>query len=454
MRKISILILFVCCTAFALAQKNLSADKLYHAGEYKLASEKYERILKTSPYNTVAIFRYARCVQELGDVDKAMEYYAKLSSRHLSKYLHMGDIYVLKYNPDAAIEAYNMHLEVQDRTPEELAIIAKKIKYAELLKRYLRRVERIVVVDSMLVPMDKMLDCCQLSTEAGQLQYDSLLGVLYTNQRADLRLWSQRVDSTSQLYSSHRLLDTWTEPEPLPVNVNFTVSQQSPYLLGDGVTLYFAAQDTAGFGGLDIYVTRYNTVTEQYTEPDNIGFPYNSPANEYMLLIDEVQQRGYLATDRFAPAGYVHIYTYVLPEIKQYWRGLSTESLAEYAQLSSWDKAGAPSESTLEVESTDSASEDFFFVLNDSVVYTTATDFVSPEAYVVFMEWEKQSLKLQYESEQLYDLRLQYMEASEAERQELAPIMLQLEANYPVLKQYCQSLLLEARRLESSARGK
>ena len=76
--------------------------------------------------------------------------------------------------------------------------------------------------------------------------------------------------------------------------------QNYPYMLSDGVTLYFASKDTNGLGGYDIYVTRYNTHTNTYTTPENLGFPYNSSANDYLMVIDELQQVGYFATDRFS----------------------------------------------------------------------------------------------------------------------------------------------------------
>ena len=125
--------------------------------------------------------------------------------------------------------------------------------HAEKIQRYLRRVERVTVIDSVLVPIHQMLLQCSLSPEAGRLQYDSLGGIEFTNQRGDHRLWSQLVDSNQILLSSHRLLDTWTTSDTLPTTINFTTSQISPYLLNDGVTLYFAAQDSNGLGGWDIY---------------------------------------------------------------------------------------------------------------------------------------------------------------------------------------------------------
>ena len=37
-------------------------------------------------------------------------------------------------------------------------------------------------------------------------------------------------------------------------------------------------------GGYDIFVTRYNSDTDNYLNPENVGMPFNSPFNDYMAL--------------------------------------------------------------------------------------------------------------------------------------------------------------------------
>ena len=460
MRKLSLFILFFCLSSVLVAQKNNSADKLFQDGNYSQAMEKYAILLKSNPSHPQTIFRYARCAQELGDITTAMEYYNKLPESYSSKFYYMAEIYMQKWHADAAIEAYNKYLSMQDKETGKEEHIAKQVALAEKLQRYLRRVERIHVLDSIMIPMDSIQANLKFSVEAGLLQYDSVMGLCYTNQRGDYRIWSQMVDSVPMLCSSHQLLDTWTEMEVLPENVNFANEQYSPYLLGDGVTLYFSANAPEGIGGLDIYVSRYNVATEMYTDPDNIGFPYNSTANEYWLIMDESQQKGYLATDRFAPEGFIHVYTFVIPQQKHYWRGLGADELANYAQLKVWDVL--PSDDTEEVIDTtmneivdwlpsDSISVDFRFVLNDSVVYTRTTDFRSDEAYVKFVEWEEYQLKWRNDSIKLDGLRKQYMEADELTRQNLMPMIMELESHLRTSNYKGDELLLTIRRLETSA---
>ena len=455
MRKIYSLILFLACALLAMAQTHSSADKLFQAGDYTAAQEQYGKLLRSYPREALYLYRYARCAQELGDFPTALQYFDKAGDRYMLKYFYLGEIYLQQWHAEAAIEAYNKYLSSLTEPSEREPYVAQQIARAEKLQRYLRRVERLEIIDSVLVPLNSSLIThgLSLSLEAGRLQYDSLGGIGFTNQRGDHHLWSQRVDSSQVLLSSHRLLDTWTTPDTLPATINFTACQISPYLLNDGVTLYFAAQDPNGLGGLDIYISRYNTATELYTAPENLGFPYNSPANEYMLILDENQGVGYLATDRFAPQGYVHIYSWAIPEQRQYCRGMDPDTLAAYAQLRAFYKAerldNAPSEPS--VPSEPSATHDAIsFVINDSVIYTSVDDFLSPGARRLFIEWEQLQERLTKEQNQLEELRIQYMQADEPTQGTLASQILKLERELEQLQERFLALPREIRQKETS----
>jgi hypothetical protein len=301
-----------------------------------------------------------------------------------------------------------------------------------------------------------MLQVCTLSAEAGTLTWDSVGSTIYTNQRGDRQLQTTYADSARILITTHRLLDEWTQPDTLPRNINFTRDQRSPYILNDGVTLYFAANDSNGLGGLDIYVSRYNIATENYTTPENLGFPYNSPGNEYLFVLDETRQIGYLATDRFAGEGRVHVYSFAIPEQKEYWRNIAIDSLIAYARLEQFkilatDTTPTTNHAATNKDNTDEIG-DFCFIINDSIVYHSLQDFQDTQAKDKYLEWVKTDEQYRNEQQQLADLRLQYAIAEDEKKKDLAPIILQLENNQSQLSRHCQTLLIEIRQIEMSAR--
>lgn len=457
MQKIIIFIVCVACSITLLGQTPSSADTQFKAGKYAEAQKAYKALIKSYPSNPLFSYRYARCAQELGDDSTAIEYFILSGNRYNLKHLYIGDSYLRLWNADAAIESYHRY---QEKEPEERQeYIQQKLAEAEKLQRYLRRVEKIQVIDSVEIAIDHMLDVVKLSAEAGHLSLDSMHSIVYTNQRNDKRIWATYHEDGRILLTSHRLMDHWSNSDTLPTSINFAADQCSPYLLNDGVTLYFAAEDENGIGGLDIYISRYNTTTETYTTPENIGMPYNSPANEYMMVIDEVHQVGYLATDRSSKPGFVHVYSFAIPEQKQYWRNLENKQLVKYAKLQQFELYTEDVASSIEVtevelpQITEQSVEigDFRFVINDSVVYYSIDDFQVSDAKDKYLEWKTVEAQLQTEAQQLTELRKDYAAADEIERKALAPSIMQLEKNQYLLVQRCQSLLYDIRQIEMSA---
>ena len=41
--------------------------------------------------------------------------------------------------------------------------------------------------------------------------------------------------------------------------------------------------------------------TDTYLAPENVGMPFNSPYNDYMYVIDEFNNLGWFASDRYQP---------------------------------------------------------------------------------------------------------------------------------------------------------
>ena len=187
-------------------------------------------------------------------------------------------------------------------TPEQLEHQAK-------LERMTANTQRIMFIDSFVVPKANLLSAIRLSPEVGQVtRYQD---IFHTEQQPDAYVHINELgsrcylslaptDTTMQLYRSENLENHWTQPQQLKgINDDAQFPRVNyPFMMGDGQTLYFAAEGGDGLGGYDIYVTRYNTEEDQFLHPVNIGMPFNSEANDYFYIVDEYSNLGWFATDR------------------------------------------------------------------------------------------------------------------------------------------------------------
>lgn len=96
----------------------------------------------------------------------------------------------------------------------------------------------------------------------------------------------------NDLYVS-RFNGTWSKPENLGPDVNSPWDEQFPWW--NGKSLFFASNGHAGLGGLDLY--RSELQPDQ--EPVNLGYPINSSFDDFGIsFTDSLSSHGFLSTNR------------------------------------------------------------------------------------------------------------------------------------------------------------
>lgn len=221
------------------------------------------------------------------------------------------------------IEAANRKNKRKNPLPEGLDELKAEIDKAVAM---LDRVESIEIIDSICVPQAAFFSHYRLSAPAGSLTSPAGLPQgfaaapetsVFTTEDGTMTLWSAPgPDGRLVILESDRLTDgTYTKPEPIKGDLS-DGDMNFPFLASDGVTLYYAAKGgDDSLGGYDIYMTRRED--DAYLLPQNIGMPYNSPFNDYLLAIDEERGLGWWATERNAPMGMVTIYTFIPRDMRQ-----------------------------------------------------------------------------------------------------------------------------------------
>lgn len=91
-----------------------------------------------------------------------------------------------------------------------------------------------------------------------------------------------------------------TEPVNLGNQINTFDDEITPFYHDATQTLYFSSGGHIGFGGLDIFATRWNEDTEWWSEAYNIGSPVNSSRDDSYYIVDDQLRIGYVTSDREA----------------------------------------------------------------------------------------------------------------------------------------------------------
>jgi OmpA-OmpF porin, OOP family len=71
---------------------------------------------------------------------------------------------------------------------------------------------------------------------------------------------------------------TWSAPKNLGPDVNSAADEATPFLASDGKTLYFASDGFAGYGSMDMFISRrLDSTWQHWSEPENLGPQLNTP---------------------------------------------------------------------------------------------------------------------------------------------------------------------------------
>lgn len=98
----------------------------------------------------------------------------------------------------------------------------------------------------------------------------------------------------TDLYFSKRDLATgqWSLAENLGPNINTAGDEKTPFMHGDSETLYFSSNGHFGFGNQDIFYVRKNEKGE-WGESENIGFPINGETDDAGFFVSADSKNGY-----------------------------------------------------------------------------------------------------------------------------------------------------------------
>lgn len=303
------------------------ARELIAAGDYQAAITMLNELAVKEPKNTNIPKLLGDCYRATYDDSEARTQYEKAAAKgNNDARLGLIEIAIRKYRVDDAdkiLEDYRKAVKKLGRKGVDRS--DEVTGQLERTRNMLNRVERIEVFDSINVPAEDFFRYYRLSPESGSLNAPTVLPskfnaasptVVYEPESRSEMIWAVPDDNNDfRLVSSVALYgDDWDQPQPLGDHLGEGGDANYPFMMPDGITLYFANDGENSLGGYDIFITRRDG--NSFFQPQNLGMPYNSPYNDYMLAIDESTGVGWWASDRNRIEGMVTLYMFKPAEMR------------------------------------------------------------------------------------------------------------------------------------------
>lgn len=457
------------------AQSLAEAKALYEKGAYQEAKPAFQRLVKAQPSNGNYCLWYGVCCLETGEAQEGLKYLQTAVKRRTPNgQYQLARCYDRLYRYEEGIhelESYIAELKRRRRPTDEADSL---LETTRTHLRMLKGVEQVEVIDSMVVDKAQLLEHYKLSEESGKLysyahyfdHQDKGGNLVYETELGNKIYFGERQDDGYiRILTATKQMNSWSHPTLLPENINGQQNTDYPFIMADGFTIYYAADGAESMGGYDIFVTRYHTATDSYLAPENIGMPFNSPYNDYLYAIDEYNNLGWFASDRFQPEGKVCIYIFIPNDTKQVYNyeGMDPKALIQLAQLKeirqTWSDEERIASARKRLEqvlnsnhsNTPQPQVEFTFVVNDEQVYHKVDDFRSTEAKQLFHTYRQVDNAYRQQELKLQALRKRYAMGTEQEKQSLSPSILDQEKRIDNLRILVEQKANEVRAAEMKA---
>ena len=374
-----------------------------------------------------------------------------------------------KYDFASAEKLLNNEIATLKKKRQPTIAQENRLQWLHKAQMKLNAVEKVTFVDSIVVPRAEVLSHIKLSSECGSLhhyadyfhQHDTLDCTVFQSQMGDQIFFSKPNESGNlSLYAQDVYGDGSTSEAALLTGIsNSDEHQNYPVMMTDGATIYFAAQGAESLGGYDIFMSRYDADEHRFLSPENIGMPFNSPANDYLYAIDEYRNLGWFVTDRNMPEDSVCIYVFIPNETRKVYvpEELEPEALRNLARISNIRDTQADEQNVraalLRLREAQTAQQaemepEFEFVVTDNNIYHKRSDFRSDIAQKHAESWLYAKSELEKTRKTLERLRTGYHQSTTAQRQQLASEIIGLETNEERLLNQIKQLEKDMRKAE------
>ncbi|MBQ2839117.1 MAG: CDC27 family protein [Muribaculaceae bacterium] len=454
MKQTYLFIISLLITLSANASMLDSAKILYNNHEYSKALPIFRGLLAKSPKDASLNQWTGVCLYNIDSINDAIPLLKFADSKSVieaSRYL--AYIAYKQYRFDDAETLLNKYQNALSKAkkeiPGDIDLLSTRILNA---RNMLDRVEHIQIIDSINVDRDAFFKHYKLSSNCGSLNPISILPQTFASTQVEIHPESlpleniksltntavfQPESKTQMIWSMNDYLGTetivlssilsdgtWETPQLLNENL-CNGNSNYPFIMPDGITLYFANDGENSIGGYDIFISRKDE--DGFLQPQNMGMPYNSPYNDYMLVIDEFSGIGWWATDRNNIKGKITIYMFIPNESRVNYPSDDTNiiNLAKINSITdSWIENTDYSKilerlNNIGKQTNNKLNDSFTLTLPNGNIYTSFTDFKNNEAMEAMKEYINAIDLLQSTKNQLSTLRKTFAQGDKSVSQEI-----------------------------------
>ena len=302
-----------------------AANELFASKEYTKAKPLFSQLLSNNALDPNFNYRFGVCIMFTeADPLKPLPYIeggANSKGVNSEAFYYLGKAYQFNYRFNDAITAYQKAVKAGfkgdgidlDKSIAECrngnilynaAISFEPAQDKEVIASEFYRPYDFRRLKGKVIPMPPTF----------KTKYDekNLLGtVIYTPTSSEVLVFASYGESGANgkdLYRVNRLPNgEWAIPQPLPNNINTKYDEDYAFFDEESQVLYFASKGHNTMGGFDVFKTKLDPETNQWSTPINLQYPINSPFDDFLYVSDPEGKLAFFTSSRNTEEGKLRV---------------------------------------------------------------------------------------------------------------------------------------------------
>lgn len=289
----------------------------------------FEELLKSNPLNPEYQYYTGVCLVMLNsNLQESVKLLRSASNANYNPlaWYYLGRALHLQYFFDDAIKAYS-NLILKGKTTEIKSLdIERQIEMCKNGIEFTRSGKPLQVQSSRTVPAEQLQIVGEING-SGKLLKKPVEFSSKTDLNAGFQSWmflpfyteindfiyvtgyEKGQKNQKQLFRIKNINnEIWGIPEILDEPVNTPYDEEFPYFDAKTAVLYFSSKGHSSMGGYDIFKSVYDWNSKTWTKPENLGFPINTPYDDFAFMTDGFSSSASFASTRNTRPNQITIY--------------------------------------------------------------------------------------------------------------------------------------------------
>jgi tetratricopeptide (TPR) repeat protein len=300
----------------------MAADNSFKQAKYSEAVPLFAQLLSNHPGDMRYEYLYGVSRYQVGnmpaDAIQHLENASKDNSTPRDVWFYLGRCYHLTYHFSEAVDAYIKFKQFAAPKQLEEWDVDLNIQQCKNAINMPDKSDKYLVHDKLIVNENDFLSLYKLDPlrdgriltmlENYQSSADKKKNekqFLYLEPSGTKMYYASRgVDgeNSSDIICVSKKINKWERPAKVSA-ANSKYDESYPTSSKDGKVVYFSAKSPQSLGGYDIFKITFNSATNTWSKPENMGAPVNSPADDFLFATSTLEHCAYVTTNRDCEPG-------------------------------------------------------------------------------------------------------------------------------------------------------